>query len=978
MKILTTVVLFFVLQAAQAQLDLSGPLQGTEGEITGPYCAAIPNGETPFAVSWSITNGSRHSGSADCAFVIWDAGATSGTIRFQSGSHGNSETLTVQIKPAQPVPGVPVANDQERCDAGPLTLTVSGGGDDVLGYRWYNVPTGGTALHEGTTHTTTGLAWGQTTSFWVSAYNASGEGGRDPVTARIHLSMSAGAIASPVDEVICANTSPGTIHVTQNPSGNGPFSYQWEYAYDGQTWQSAGATSSTYTPPALDRDTYFRRVDRDECNRSAATNSIYIQTAKVSGPTLSAYQFETCAGEGLTISIASTGASDSFEWTLGESTLTGTTILFLPLNAGEYPGTLTGYDSNTGCQSETVPFTVQVFEQCDFDKNYVKVVELLSPGYASRQEARVFDRARQNQVKTYVNGLGLPIQQVLRQHSPNLSNDVVTLSTYDNFLRKSRQYLPYVAESDRGDFAEDADGATERFYETAKDVAHDSRPYALTKYEPFPHNRVVEQGAPGTDWQPGSGHTVRRTFGNNIASDQLMRWEVVDNTLTLIRYFDGPELLKTRTWDEYDRQTLEFKDRMGNVVLKRVQVDASTTTWADTYYVYDDLGNLRYVLPPEALREIGSPTVPYAPSPSLLAEWAFQYVYDGQKRMTEKTVPGAKTIYMVYDERDRLVLTQDGNQRDPEIGTGREWRFTKYDALNRPVATGMYTHSSAVDQAAMQTYVNSRFGDEDEWSETLSLAGGFHGYTNQAFPTAVTAEDYLTVTYYDTYDFKTPEDYGTKFNYAKPGISAGGITTPQGTYDYAGAAFGHVIGQVTGNKVKVLDTEQWIKTVTYYDDRYRVVQMVTEHEYHATLERISNVYTFTGWLLETFKEMTRDGNRLGLRNRYTYDHTGRLQAGYHELYGNGVGQGEVFLAENKYNALGELIEKNLHVENGAPAQSIDFRYTIRGWLESINSANRLQGPQNDDTDQPEDFFGMELRYQTPLPGVGVPDTDPWN
>ena len=52
--------------------------------------------------------------------------------------------------------------------------------------------------------------------------------------------------------------------------------------------------------------------------------------------------------------------------------------------------------------------------------------------------------------------------------------------------------------------------------------------------------------------------------------------------------------------------------------------------------------------------------------------------------MTEKKVPGAEPVYMVYDQRDRLVLTQDGNQR-----AQGKWLFTKYDALNRPVFTGL-------------------------------------------------------------------------------------------------------------------------------------------------------------------------------------------------------------------------------------------------------------------------------------------------
>src|SRR5690606_21861258 len=76
----------------------------------------------------------------------------------------------------------------------------------------------------------------------------------------------------------------------------------------------------------------------------------------------------------------------------------------------------------------------------------------------------------------------------------------------------------------------------------------------------------------------------------------------------------------------------------------------------------------------------------------VMDQLAFQYRYDSRKRMIAKKVPGADWVYMVYDDRDRLVLTQDGNQRtkrDGSCNSAPEWTFTKYDALNRPVLTGI-------------------------------------------------------------------------------------------------------------------------------------------------------------------------------------------------------------------------------------------------------------------------------------------------
>jgi hypothetical protein len=61
------------------------------------------------------------------------------------------------------------------------------------------------------------------------------------------------------------------------------------------------------------------------------------------------------------------------------------------------------------------------------------------------------------------------------------------------------------------------------------------------------------------------------------------------------------ELYKTVTFDENTpvtgKGTEEFKDKEGKVVLKRTYNGSDPH---DTYYIYDQYGNLSYVLPPLA------------------------------------------------------------------------------------------------------------------------------------------------------------------------------------------------------------------------------------------------------------------------------------------------------------------------------------------------------------------------------------------
>ena len=95
---------------------------------------------------------------------------------------------------------------------------------------------------------------------------------------------------------------------------------------------------------------------------------------------------------------------------------------------------------------------------------------------------------------------------------------------------------------------------------------------------------------------------------------------------------------------------------------------------------------------------------PGATPGTVLDAYTFQYEYDERNRIIRKKVPGAEWVYMAYDKWDRLVLTQDGEQR---AKTTKEWTFTKYDALNHPIITGTYknnsSHASLINNAMTST-----------------------------------------------------------------------------------------------------------------------------------------------------------------------------------------------------------------------------------------------------------------------------------
>ncbi|WP_163409871.1 DUF6443 domain-containing protein [Flavobacterium ajazii] len=212
---------------------------------------------------------------------------------------------------------------------------------------------------------------------------------------------------------------------------------------------------------------------------------------------------------------------------------------------------------------------------------------------------------------TYFDGLGRPVQQVAHQQS-GTGKDIVTPIEYDTFGRQTKDYLPYVPTAAASlNYRTSALTDVGIFYNTAT-YENTSNPYSQKEFEASPLNRVLKQAAPGEDWKLGNGHEIRFDYQTNTDADQVRRFGVSfigGNTenpyLEDEGIYDPAQLYKTVTKDENwqsnqnyprDHTTEEFKDKEGRIILKRT---FDTTKWHDTYYVYDDYGNLTYVLPPK-------------------------------------------------------------------------------------------------------------------------------------------------------------------------------------------------------------------------------------------------------------------------------------------------------------------------------------------------------------------------------------------
>ncbi len=608
------------------------------------------------------------------------------------------------------------------------------------------------------------------------------------------------------------------------------------------------------------------------------------------------------------------------------------------------------------------------------------------------------DVANVPQSTAYFDGLGRPLQTVTKGASPVTKKDLVAPVEYDAFGREAFKYQPYVSPTGDGAVKLNPFSEQKTFYDGFLSTLNNNKEdiyYGETQFEASPLNRVTKSMAPGNSWT-GSARGVTQQFLVNTLTEDVRIWNVTTtmagniptSAIASPSAYPNGTLYKNVTTDENGKQLIEYKDKEDKVILKKVQIATSPginhTGWLCTYYVYDDLGNLRFVLPPRAVERLAS--VSWVLSTEVKDNHCFRYEYDHRNRMIIKQVPGAQPIEMVYDQRDRMVASRDGNLR---AVTGK-WMATVYDNLNRPIMTGIYssalshndlitamnsatasgtvtTVTQALDHLSVSQYVT---GQPDYKARvSVELLDGFEtptGGTADVFvdPALVgTSESFsatlslpnlngnfyaLTYTYYDNYTYAGAKGAQSVY-YTKPQAGTNLYSEPI-------VVSTQTKGLVTGTKVRILYTEHFLLTTTHYDAKGRPVQILSDNHNNG-LEITTSLYDFAGKVLSSYTHQTNPkagtAGDTKLLTMMTYDHAGRVTKVTKQL--NDLVAHQRDIATNTYDALGQLQRKEFKNAAGtAVIESMDYTYNIRGWNKGINRKHVL----NTETH----YFGQELHY----------------
>jgi len=239
-----------------------------------------------------------------------------------------------------PPPAAPSVSGAIICYNSSTILTATGPGGN---YSWYDVQTGGTALHTGDNFTTPALT--ANTKYYVETNISGCISPRQPVSVTVTAAVTPPNAA---DVSTCSGSS-----ATLTASGGG--SYAWYSANAGGT--PLATTQAFTTPPLTTQTLYYVERTVNGCISARKTVTVSINPVPAN-PTVSG-NLSVCSGTGTTLTASAPGGT--FQWfdasIGGNQVRTGATFIIPSLNA-----TTTYYVQNTvgTCVSNRTPVTITV------------------------------------------------------------------------------------------------------------------------------------------------------------------------------------------------------------------------------------------------------------------------------------------------------------------------------------------------------------------------------------------------------------------------------------------------------------------------------------------------------------------------------------------------------------------------------------------------------------------------------------------
>jgi len=522
-------------------------------------------------------------------------------------------------------PALPTIDAGGTCSGQTISFTASPG-SNAQTIRWYDQLSGGPVLATATNFSSSETT--RTNPYYATSYNTQNQ----------CESARAAVITLPTVSIQGTTTlCPGGVTLSLANNGIAGTTYSWTAQASANVGGAANGTGSAVTNNLTNLSSSAGTVNytvtpyAKGCTGPTTSVSVVVKPE----PAIAAQDAEITTGQTTSVSLSTTNnlSGTSFSWTAtgpnvgGATAGTGNTITQRLVNFTDTDQTAVYTVDATadGCAA-TQPKTITVLvKQFATGPAYVSIhtaqVDQITDPEVIR--TKVVDEV--NHTSIYYDGFDRKLQTITLQGSPNRL-DLVQPQAYDESGRESRTYLPFASGND-GLFKENIidpqtkeyTGVAQDFYNVGGEVVLDSKPYAKIEFEPSPLNRLLKQGAPGESWQPDSDpyslndKTIKKRSDLNTADDEILlfTYDALNDQLSAKDaagpiFYDADELHAERTMDNNNNEVIEYIDRQGRTVCKKVQsgTQNGVKEYASTYYIYDDKDKLILVLPPEAIVDI--------------------------------------------------------------------------------------------------------------------------------------------------------------------------------------------------------------------------------------------------------------------------------------------------------------------------------------------------------------------------------------
>lgn len=619
------------------------------------------------------------------------------------------------------------------------------------------------------------------------------------------------------------------------------------------------------------------------------------------------------------------------------------------LNQVQLPGIVTG--------GAPVPLPYSIGQP--FPIHYVRT---MVPKYRDTASSQINDAAPIHKVAvstTYLNGMGAQSQVRVRRTNA----DYIVQPAPDHRYTELYQFQPYISQENLHDH--NAIYNSTRYHSSA---LYPSEGGAEVSNSGLSASKLINSSSSAerssTSYAAGrsrmgqdKGTKTQLVFNDGNMTGvggpgaDIRIWTISNGLPVSNSYYAANQLKGTLTTNNSGLEKWVFEDRGGKPIYETVLQESKTVivnqnvstvkTYATTYYVYDEMDRLRFVLPPKAVQAAAAGTV----SQAVLDELCFAYKYDAKGRQYAIHKPGEQGYTeLVYNVEGQVIM-----RRSPLENTMGRWEMIFYDRQGRVMATGLYRGANTREDWQNRANAQVDLG-------TTNVSHYHWGAGRYSYPVQGTVNyiDFMSYNYYDSYESNHPlatENFSSMPIQAYLSSVADAEPYVQGSSTY---------GLLTSSAVRVIKptglipyNADWTYSKIFYDKENRPIYTVSQN---ATGGKDTSAiqYNYKGQVLISLRHHRNLGGagkwvREYYRNTYNADNSQLVQS-EHKTDNTSW----KLLNSHIYDELGRVKLTTY----GTNAETQNFSYNIRGELQGINETYARTGNKEGQAIT----FGELLRY----------------